>query len=55
MFPKLPASAEPSRLQLSTRGGLVLRGGTREERHPFQGSVKATVPRAPLLGGPGSE
>ena len=55
VFPKLPASAEPSRLQLSTRGGLVLRGGTREERHPFQGSVKATVPRAPLLGGPGSE
>jgi len=54
-FPKLPASVEPLRLHLSARGGLVLRGATREERHPFQGSVKATVARAPLLGGPGSE
>ncbi|MBM4379360.1 MAG: hypothetical protein FJ086_08680 [Deltaproteobacteria bacterium] len=54
-FPKLPASAEPQRMQLSARGGLVLRGGAREERHPFQGSVKATVARAPQLGGPGAE
>ncbi len=50
-FPSLPASAEPQRLQLSARGGVVMRGGAREERHPFQGSVRATVARAPLLSG----
>jgi hypothetical protein len=55
VFPKLPVASEPARLQLSARGGVVLRGGTREERHPFQGSVKAAVARAPLLGGRGSE
>jgi hypothetical protein len=55
VFPKLPASSEPQRLQLSTRGGVVMRGGAREERHPFQGSVKATLANAPLLGGAGSD
>lgn len=51
-FPKVPVAGEPQRLKLSTRGGVVLRGGTREERHPFEVSVFRRVERAPVLEAP---
>ena len=51
-FPKVPVAGEPQRLKLSTRGGVVLRGGAREERHPFEVSVSRRVERAPVLQAP---
>lgn len=51
-FPKLPQAGEAQRLKVSARGGVVLRGGAREERHPFQASVHRSVERAPVLAAP---
>ncbi len=51
-FPKVPVAGEPQRLKLSIRGGVVLRGGTREERYPFEVSVFRRVERAPVLEAP---
>jgi hypothetical protein len=51
-FPKLPVAGEPQRLKVSVRGGVVLRGGAREERHPFQASESRRIERAPVLEAP---
>ena len=51
-FPKMPVAGEPQRLKVSTRGGVVLRGGAREERHPFSATALLRVERVPVLEAP---